>query len=267
VTAATWGLLVAVFVACVVEMVEATTIVMAMGFTRGWRSALTGTAAAIGLLAVVTAAAGYALTTWLPEALLQLVIGGLLLIFGLQWLRKAVLRSSGRKAMHDEDEIYREQAELARAAGRSRGSFDTFSFVVCLKGVFLEGMEVVFIVITFGLNAGNIPVAVYGASAAVVLVLLVAVAARKPLSMIPENLLKYGVGLLLASFGTLWSTEGLGVFRAGNGSLEWPGHDLAIPVLVVVWFVLTRVFIRVLRTPGDGAPGADADPAAKELAG
>lgn len=266
VTAATWGLLVAVFVACVVEMVEATTIVMAMGFTRSWRSALTGTAAALGLLAVVTAVAGYALTTWLPEALLQLVIGGLLLIFGLQWLRKAVLRSSGRKAVHDEAKIYREQAEQARAAGESRGSLDMFSFLVSFKGVFLEGMEVVFIVITFGLNAGNIPVAVYGAAAAVVLVLLLAVATRKPLSMIPENLLKYGVGLLLASFGTYWSIEGLGLFRAGNGSLEWPGHDVAILGLVVVWFVLTRVFVIVLRTPGKGPSDADAGSATKELA-
>lgn len=263
-TAATWGLLVAVFVACVVEMVEATTIVMAMGFTRSWRSALTGTAAALGLLAVVTAAAGYALTTWLPETLLQLVIGGLLLIFGLQWLRKAVLRSSGRKAVHDEEKIYREQSELARTAGRSRGSLDMFAFMVSFKGVFLEGMEVVFIVITFGLNAGEIPVAVYGAAAAVVLVLLVAIATRKPLSMIPENLLKYGVGLLLASFGTYWSIEGLGLFRAGSGSLEWPGHDLAILALLVVWFVLTRVFVVVLRRPGAGSPGSGAGPAVRE---
>ncbi|HEX6444362.1 MAG TPA: hypothetical protein VF053_04670 [Streptosporangiales bacterium] len=267
--AATWGLLVAVFVACVVEMVEATTIVMAMGFTRGWRSALTGTAAALGLLAVVTAVAGYALTTWLPVALLQLVIGGLLLVFGLQWLRKAVLRSSGRKAIHDEDRIFREQSELARAADRSRGSLDMFSFAVSFKGVFLEGTEVVFIVITFGLNAGNIPVAVYGASAAVVLVLLVAVATRKPLSMIPENLLKYGVGLLLATFGTFWSIEGLGLFRGAGGGPEWPGHDLAIPVLVVVWFVLTRVFVMVLRRPGRRRSDADVDAASteKELAG
>ncbi|MBO0828410.1 MAG: TMEM165/GDT1 family protein [Streptosporangiales bacterium] len=265
-TAATWGLLVAVFVACVVEMVEATTIVMAMGFTRGWRSALLGTAAAIGLLAVVTAAAGYALTTWLPESLLQLVIGGLLLIFGLQWLRKAVLRSSGRKAIHDEVKIYRERAEQARAAGESRGSLDMFSFVVSFKGVFLEGMEVVFIVITFGLNAGDIPVAVYGAAAAVVFVLLVAIATRKPLSMIPENLLKYGVGLLLASFGTYWSVEGLGLFRAGSGSLAWPGHNFAILGLIVVWFVLTRVFVVVLRTPGNGPSDAGDESTTKELA-
>src|SRR5882672_3168093 len=118
-------------------MVEATTIVMAMGFTRGWRSTLIGVAAALGVLAVVTAAAGYALTTWLPESALQLAIGGLLLIFGLQWLRKAILRSSGRKAVHDEDAIYREEVAAAAAAGQRSGGFDMFSFMVSFKGVFL----------------------------------------------------------------------------------------------------------------------------------
>jgi uncharacterized membrane protein len=248
-TAATWGLTIATFVACFVEMVEATTIVMAMGFTRGWRSALTGTVAALGVLAVVTAFAGYALTTWLPESALQLAIGGLLLIFGLQWLRKAILRSSGRKSVHDEDAIYREEVEAAKAAGESKGSLDMFGFMVSFKGVFLEGMEVVFIVITFGLNAKNIPVASIGAAAAVVSVLIIAIAARRPLSMINENLLKYGVGLMLASFGTYWAVEGIGIFRAGQGSLSWPGADLSILALLVVWFVLSRIFIAVLRTP------------------
>jgi uncharacterized membrane protein len=238
-TAATWGLTIATFVACFVEMVEATTIVMAMGFTRGWRSALTGTFAALGLLAVVTAFAGYALTTWLPESALQLAIGGLLLIFGLQWLRKAILRSSGRKAVHDEDAIYREEVEAAKAAGQSKGNL----------GVFLEGMEVVFIVITFGLNAKNIPVASIGAAAAVVTVLIIAIALRRPLSMINENMLKYGVGLMLASFGTYWAVEGIGIFRSGHVSLNWPGADLSIVGLLVVWFVLSRIFIAVLRTP------------------
>src|SRR4029453_7490319 len=130
VDAATWGLLIATFVACFVEMVEATTIVMAMGFTRSWRSAVAGTLAALGALAVVTAFAGYALANWLPEAALQLAIGSLLLIFGLQWLRKAILRSSGRKALHNEDAIYREEAAAAKAAGRGGGPIDMFSFMV-----------------------------------------------------------------------------------------------------------------------------------------
>src|SRR5437868_12590377 len=137
VNAATWGLLIATFLACFVEMVEATTIVMAMGFTRSWRSALVGTVAALGLLAIVTASAGYALANWLPESALQLAIGGLLLIFGLQWLRKAILRSSGRKAIHDEDKIYQDKVQAARAAGQSSGGLDMFSFMVSFKGVFL----------------------------------------------------------------------------------------------------------------------------------
>jgi uncharacterized membrane protein len=247
--AATWGLVIATFVACFVEMVEATTIVMAMGFTRSWKSALLGTLAALGALAVVTVFAGYALANWLPESALQLAIGGLLLIFGLQWLRKAILRSSGRKAVHDEAAIYKEEVAAAKAAGESTGSVDLFSFMVSFKGVFLEGMEVVFIVITFGLNAKNVPAASVGAIAAVVVVLIIAVAARRPLSMINENLLKYGVGLLLASFGTFWAVEGLGIFRSGHTSLEWPGHDLIILALLAAWFVLSRIFIAVLRTP------------------
>jgi uncharacterized membrane protein len=250
VAAATWGLLTATFVACFVEMVEATTIVMAMGFTRSWRSAFAGTGAAIGALAVVTSIAGYALATWLPESALQLAIGGLLLIFGLQWLRKAILRSSGRKAIHDEEQIYRDEVRAAEAAGQLASGLDMFSFMVSFKGVFLEGMEVVFIVITFGLNDHHVPVAAVGAAAAVIVVLGIAVALRRPLSMIPENLLKYGVGLLLASFGTFWSVEGIGIFRAGHHSLQWPGKEAAILVLLVVWFVLSRVFIAALRASG-----------------
>ena len=250
-TAATWGLLVATFAACFVEMVEATTIVMAMGFTRSWRSSLIGTAAAIGVLAVVTGFAGYALATWLPRSALQLVIGGLLLIFGLQWLRKAILRASGRKAMHDEDAIFEEEAAAARGAGGvPAAGLDMFSFMISFKGVFLEGMEVVFIVITFGLNAHDVPIAVVGAAAAVVAVLGFAAVVRKPLAMIPENLLKYVVGLLLATFGTFWAVEGMGIFRSGHTSIGWPGSDAALPVLLVAWFVLSRIFIAVLRTGG-----------------
>jgi uncharacterized membrane protein len=257
VSAATWGVLIATFFACVVETVEATTIVMAMGFTRSWRSAMTGVGVALVFLAIVTAAFGYALTTWLPESALQLVIGGLLLSFGLQWLRKAILRASGRKGIHDEEKIFKEQEAAAKAAGATHGSFDMFSFMVSLKGTFLEGMEVVFIVITFGLNAHNVPVAVYGAVAAVVVVLVIAVLARRPLSMIPENDMKYGVGLLLASFGTFWAIEGLGLFRTGRDSVKWPGNDLSIIALIVVWFLITRIFIAALRRPVEApAPSA-----------
>ena len=246
-SAATWGLLVATFVACFVEMVEATTIVLAMGLTRSWRSAMAGTGAAIAALAAVTSVAGYALTTWLPRSALQLAIGALLLVFGLQWLRKAILRSAGRKAVHDEDHIYREQVAAARAAAPEAAGLDMFSFLVSFKGVFLEGMEVVFIVITFGVNAHDIPIAIVGAASAVIIVLAIAAAARRPLSMIPENLLKYGVGLLLTSFGTFWAVEGVGIFRAGHSSLQWPGNDAAVLGLLAAWLLLSRIFITLLR--------------------
>lgn len=246
--AAAWGLGTAVLLASIVEMVEALTIVMAMGMTRSWRSTLWGVVSALAALAAFAAAAGYALATWLPEAALQLAIGGLLLIFGLQWLRKAVLRSSGRKALHDEDEIYAREVEEARAAGRIRDEgLDWFSFVVSFKGVFLEGVEVVFIVITFGLSADNMPVAIGAAVLGCLLVLVVGVAVRGPLSRVPENTLKYGVGLLLATFGTFWAVEGLGILTPERESLEWPGSDLSILALLVVWFTLSRVLVIALR--------------------
>lgn len=256
-SSAVWSLAAATFVASVVEMVEALTIILAMGMTRSWRSTLCGVAAALVALAAFTAVAGYALATWLPEAALQLTIGALLLIFGLQWLRKAILRSSGRKAIHDEAEIFAEQTRNARNAGDERRlGLDWFSFVVSFKGVFLEGVEVVLIVITFGLNADNVPVAIAGASSAVLVVLLLAVVVRTPLTRIPENSLKYGVGLLLATFGTYWSIEGLGIFAVGSESLSWPGGDVSLLALLAGWLLLSRVLVRVLRVPRRTEPPA-----------
>ncbi|GAA4735372.1 COG4280 domain-containing protein [Phytohabitans rumicis] len=242
--ATTWGLLTATFAASFVEFVEALTIVLAMGFTRGWRSALAGTAAALVALVVFTAAVGYALSSWLPEAALQLVVGTLLLIFGLQWLRKATLRSSGLKALHDETKEYASQTAAAREAGEKRRyGIDTFGFVVSFKGVFLEGVEVVFVVITFGLNAGNMGGAIAGAAAAGVIVLGLGAALHRPLAAIPENLLKYGVGVLLAAFGSYWMFEGIGFFRDGRESLHWPGGDWAILVLLAGWLALSRLLV------------------------
>lgn len=251
---ATWGLVTATFVASFVEFVEAFTIVLAMGMTRNWRSALAGTAVALVALVAFTIVAGYALVNWLPESALQLAIGTLLLIFGLQWLRKAILRSSGLKALHDEELEFRQQAEAARRAGReTRFGLDWFSFVVSFKGVFLEGVEVVFIVITFGLNADNMPLAATGAAAAGAIVLIAGTIVHRPLARVPENTLKYGVGLLLATFGTFWAVEGLGVFRDGGESLHWPGGDLALLALLAGWLVLSRVLVlgvpRVAQSP------------------
>lgn len=261
---ALWGLVTATFVASFVEFVEAFTIVLAMGMTRSWRSALAGTAVAVVALVAFTIVAGYALVNWLPESALQLAIGTLLLIFGLQWLRKAILRSSGLKALHDEEEEFREQAEAARRAGdEKRFGLDWFSFVVSFKGVFLEGVEVVFIVITFGLNADNVPLAAVGAAAAGAIVLVAGAVAHKPLARVPENTLKYGVGLLLATFGTFWAVEGLGIFQDGGESLHWPGGDVALLVLLGGWFLLSRLLVRAApglarprRTPAAAPVGA-----------
>jgi uncharacterized membrane protein len=259
------GLAVATFVASFVEFVEALTIVLAMGMTRSWKSAWAGTLTALVALAAFTAAAGYALATWLPEAALQLAVGTLLLIFGLQWLRKAVLRSSGRKALHDEAEEFAEQTAAARrAAGETRLGLDWFAFVVSFKGVFLEGVEVVFIIITFGLNAHNMPVAVAGAGAAGLLVIGLGAAAARPLTRVPENMLKYAVGLLLATFGSFWAIEGLGVLTPGRRSVSWPAGTWSLLVVLAGWLLLSRVLIAALRR--NGRPGPVAAPAAPEAA-
>lgn len=266
-SSAVWGLAIAVFLAATVEVVEALTIVLAMGMTRSWKSALAGTGAALVALVGFTAVTGYALATWLPRSALQLVVGTMLLIFGLQWLRKAVLRSSGRKAMHDEALIYEKQAEAARRAGDGkRIGLDWFAFVISFKGVFLEGVEIVFIVITFGLNAHNVPVAVAAAAAATVLVVAAGALLRTPLTKVPENTLKYGVGLLLTSFGSFWAIEGLGLLRPGGESLPWPGSDAALLALIPCWFLLTRGLVMALRPrPSAGVSGAVQPAAAGEF--
>lgn len=240
------GLVLATLLAAAVEFVEALTIVLAMGTTRGWRSTLAGVAAAVLALAALTATAGYALTGWFPESLLQLVVGTLLLIFGLQWLRKAILRSAGRKALHDEDAIFRREVDAGRSAGDERRlGLDWFGFLISFKGVFLEGMEIVFIVITFGLASHAIGLAVVGAALGGVIVVGAGVALRAPLARVPENTIKFAVGLLLTTFGTFWSVEGLGTFAAGGGSLRWPAGEAAIPVLLMAWIALAWATVRL----------------------
>ena len=241
------GVVAATLLASGVEFVEALTIVLAMGTTRGWRSTWAGVGAALAALAVVTAVAGYALQSWLPEALLQLVVGTLLLIFGLQWLRKAILRSAGLKALHDEDQTFREEVEAARAAGDERRmGLDWFAFVVSFKGVFLEGLEIVFIVITFGVNGDSIPLAVLGAGLGGATVVVAGLALHRPLARVPENTIKFAVGLMLSTFGTFWSVEGLGWFAPGEASLEWPSGDGALPILLVLWALLAWAAVRLL---------------------
>jgi uncharacterized membrane protein len=221
-----------------VEMVEATTIVLALGMSRGWRAPLLGTAASLGVLAVLTAALGPALER-IPIDSLRLVVGTLVLLFGLQWLRKAILRAAGRLPKHDEEVAFAEELGRARAAGRERGSLDGYSFTLAFKSVLLEGLEVVFIVLTLGANQGSIPLAALGAAAAVVVVGVAAVFVRHPLSRVPENALKFGVGVMLTAFGTFWAAEGAGV--------HWPGEDAALLALVALTTAWSLAFVRVLR--------------------
>lgn len=249
----TAGLALSTMLASAVEFVEAFTIVLAMGLTRGWRSTLAGTISALVLLAGVAAVAGYALITWFPKSVLQIAIGSLLLVFGLQWLRKSILRSSGLKALHDEDETFREETEAGRrAAADIRAGLDWFGFVVSFKGVFLEGLEVIFIVITFGLTAHSMPTAIAGASFGGVIVLVAGVLFHKPLSRVPENTIKFAVGLLLSTFGTFWSVEGLGVFRPGRESLRWPGGDAALLAVLAAWGLLSWLAIHLLSSYAKG---------------
>jgi Ca2+/H+ antiporter, TMEM165/GDT1 family len=242
---AVWGLAAGTFVAALVEFVEALTIVLAMGLTRGWRSTMVGVAAAVAALAVITAIVGLAVGQWLPRTALQLIVGFLLLGFGLQWLRKAVLRSAGRKALHDEEEEFREQQAAARAAPNARTGWDPFAFVVSFKGVFLEGAEVVFIVITFGLSADRIGVAAAAAALAGVVVVLAGVIAVRPLSTVPENTLKYAVGLLLATYGTFWAVEGLSAVV--GRPVSWPGGDWALFAILAGWFAVSRLLVSATR--------------------
>jgi uncharacterized membrane protein len=241
VTAGVWALFVAVFLACAVEAVEATTIVLAAGTARDWRSAATGTGAALVALAVIVGVAGPAVSA-IPLHGLRLVIGALLLIFGLQWLRKGILRASGHKALHDEDRLYAEhlaEAAAGRPGGRSALVPDWYGFTLAFKGVLLEGLEVVFIVLTFGSNARDIPVAVIAAGAAVVLVAAAGVAVRAPLARVPENTLKLIVGVMLTSFGMLWGAEG--------ADARWPGSDAALLVLIPAVAAGVLGLIAVLR--------------------
>jgi uncharacterized membrane protein len=238
----------AVFLACIVEAVEATTIVLAAGTARHWRSALLGVLAGIAVLVVAIAIAGPAISL-LPIGILRLVVGGLLLVFGLQWMRKAILRASGYKALHDEAAIYEKEVAAAIQAetGSRRGVQDWYAFTLSFKGVVLEGLEVVFIVLTFGTNQKNLPVATIAAGAAVVIVLILGIAVRGPLSRVPENTLKFVVGVMLTAFGTFWGAEGAGAV--------WPGADTSLLVIAPAIAILALALVagmrryRLSRTP------------------
>ncbi len=209
------GLAVSVFLACTVEAVEALTIVLAVGTTRSWSSALGGVGAAALTLTAVVAALGPALTS-LPIDVLRVGVGGLLLVFGLQWLRKAVLRAAGVKAKHDEQETFREETAAARAAGARHPGFDGYAFTVSFKGVLLEGLEVAFIVLTFGANQNRVPEAAAAAGLAVLVVAAAGVAARAPLARVPENTMKFAVGVMLRLVWDVLGRRGRGREVAGR---------------------------------------------------
>jgi uncharacterized membrane protein len=217
------GLALSVFIACAVEAVEALTVVLAVGVTRSWSSALSGVGAAIVALGAIVLALGPAIAS-LPIDALRVAVGGLLLIFGLWWLGKAILRSAGLKAKHDELQAYEHEAEAAREVGAQHEGFDTYSFVISFKGVFLEGFEVVFIVLTFGANQHRIGLAVGAAAIAVAVVVVSGLVVRVPLTRVPENTLKLIVGVMLTSFGVFWGAEGAGV--------HWPGGDAALLAII-----------------------------------
>jgi len=216
------------FLASLVEAVEALTIVLAVGVTRQWRSTLYGVGVGLLVLTFVVVIFGSAIVLFVPIEILRIVIGGLLLIYGLQWTCKAILRASGAKAKHDEDLIYAEEVgRLREERPVPAQGFDGVSFAVSFKGVLLEGLEVVFIVITFGTNAGQLGPAALGAALAVLTVLAIGLAVHRPLSQVPENGLKFVVGMMLITFGTFWAGEGIGI--------EWPAGDLTLIFLLGIY--------------------------------
>ena len=228
------------FIASAVEFVEATTIVLAVGVTRGWRAPLYGTLAAVATLAVVIGTLGVTLVRYVPQHSLKLVVGALLLLFGLRWLRKAILRFAGIVALHDEERIYQREIAELRAQGLGRTRFDTVGALVAYKAVVLEGTEVAFIVIAFGAGGGTaLGSAIVGAIAAGIVVIALGAALRHPLTMVPENWMKFGVGAMLSGFGVFWFAEGLGT--------EWPGDALSILAILAVFLAASWVGVRMLR--------------------
>lgn len=259
-------LLLAVFGASSVEMVEALTIVIAAGATRGWRSALEGAAAAVLVLGVVVGVVGVPLVRYTPIDDLRVAVGALLLVLGLSWLRKAILRGSGHKAKHDEDAIYaRTASELRGDSSDQRVNRDGVAFAVAFKGVFLEGVEVVLIVISLGASQHRLGLAAGAAAAAAIVVAAAGFLVARQLSNVPENTIKTFVGIMLTSFGLFWVGEGAGV--------HWPGGDLAIPVLVGIMAAVTLATTAWLRTllppssPGDSPGPGVATPEAEPVVG
>lgn len=243
-----WAVAVAAFLASAVEFVEAFTIVLVVGVTINWRSSLVGAFAAAATLAVIIGTLGVALVQYVPIDLLRLVVGILLILFGLKWLKKALLRYSGLKALHDEEAIYEEHMAELRARGEViENRIQPMGVALSYKAVLLEGLEVAFIVITFGSSAvtntlsrsTGIGSAAIGAAVAGILVIGLGALVRAPLKQVPENTLKFVVGIMLTSFGTFWAGEGFGV--------AWPLADVFILALVVLYLLASFVLVTWLK--------------------
>jgi uncharacterized membrane protein len=244
------ALFITVFLACLVEAVEALTIVLAAGTARDWRSSIAGSLAGLLVLVAVIAVLGPAISA-IPLDGLRLFVGGLLLIFGLQWLRKAILRASGNKAFRDEALSYQVARAEIRSGPARRRVTDWYAFTLSFKGVVLEGVEVAFIVLTFGANQGSIPLAAVAATTAVLLVAMAIAgyAIRAPLSRVPENSLKFVVGVMLTAFGIFWGAEGAGA--------HWPGDDIALLVLIPVVALYALALVAMFRRHEPVSTGAD----------
>lgn len=234
-----WPSVIAAFLASLVECVEALTVVLAVGAVRGWSAALIGSGTALGVLLAIVIAIGPALTR-IPLDVLQLAVGVLLLLFGMRWLRKAILRSAGVIPLHDEDAIYSRQTESLRKFGKRGRGWDKVAIATAFKITMLEGIEVVFIVIAVGSGGvGLLVPASMGALAALLVVVLLGFVVHKPLASIPENTLKFMVGVLLSAFGTFWVGEGMG--------LRWPGQDWSILGLVAGFLIVALIATPLCR--------------------
>lgn len=239
------------FLASIVEFVEALTIVLAVGVTRGWKPSLLGAAAGVCVLGVLVAALGSSLTA-IPVPVLQLAVGVLLLMFGMRWLHKAVLRSAGVIPLHDEALIYSRQTRALQGAGDTRRTFDLVAFFTAFKAVLLEGIEVVFVVLALGMNSGMLLPASAGASLALVVVAALGLALHRPLATVPENALKFAVGVMLTSFGTFWAGEGMG--------FAWPAGEASILMLIAGFLAVALLVVTACAKVHAPRPRAKAQP-------
>jgi Ca2+/H+ antiporter, TMEM165/GDT1 family len=223
-----------------VEFVEALTIILAVGVIRGWKSSLLGAITAVVILGVLVAIIGAPLVHVIQTPWIALVVGLFMLLFGIRWLRKAILRFSGLKALHNEAESYEEELERQRKAGNVASGIDKFAFATAFSGTFLEGLEAIFIVITIGLSTNDMRYSVIGAAVATIVLLIIGFLLRSPLTKVPENTMKFVVGVMLTSFGAFWIGEGLNV--------TWPQKDLSILYIAVSLLLLSWILVKRCRS-------------------